>query len=113
MFDIFIKFSDYSLLVKSIIVGWIIYTAVIAIVIILAKPIVKREPEQQKQTTPQDAELELLDKKTVTSKIKSISSAVTVKAPQQPPQPVIYAPGGNVISGSTIHGNVTQNNEFP
>lgn len=39
MFDIFIKFSDYSILVRSLVVGWIIYSAILAIVAIFAKPV--------------------------------------------------------------------------
>lgn len=54
MFDVFIKFSDYSLLVRALVASWIIFTAIICIVAMIAKPIIKEKdqlpPEAIKQT---------------------------------------------------------------
>lgn len=44
MFDPFLKFAEYSLLMKSVIVLWVIFTAIVVISLMFAKPL-KKEPE--------------------------------------------------------------------
>jgi len=57
------KFSEYSLFVKSLIVGWIVFTAFVAIVVVFAKPIKAETERPQSQTPPEsEASHKLLDK---------------------------------------------------
>lgn len=57
MFDVFIKFSEYSLFVRSIVVGWIVFTAAIAIVALFAKPI-KTHAEESKSIAKPTQEIQ-------------------------------------------------------
>jgi len=53
MFDVFIKLSEYSLVVKCVVVGWIIFCAFLAVVILFAKPVKKEILGSQSATIPE------------------------------------------------------------
>lgn len=109
MFDVFIKFSDYSLLVRSIVVSWIIFTAAVAIVAIFAKP-VKSETKTDKQQSTQHNES---NSKTIPV-LKQAKVINNHDMKNTNDNPAINATNSNVFTG-TNNGTINQNitNEFP
>lgn len=49
MFDVLMKFSDYSLFVRLLVASWVMLTAVIFLVAIFAKPMLKKSDTATKQ----------------------------------------------------------------
>jgi len=111
MFDVFIKFSEYSFLVRSLVAIWVVFTAFVGLVAIFAKPTNKTIEQPKQTTTPENSFGSKPEIKSAETQVnaekppkkttkKIISKSIHGKAPQPPLQQERTFPTAVRVDGS-------------